>query len=85
METSSKDTFEIGEARVVCGDKGAGAGIMGGLGGSDSMVFGYEGWGINSGEEGLDEVGSVGIEVMRVAADSPTPNGQGKGDGALGG
>ena len=42
-------------------------------------------WGITSGEEELDEVGNVGVEVIRVAADSPPLNGQREGDGALGG
>ena len=48
-------------------------------------LFGYEGCGITSGEEGLGEVCSVGVEVIRVAADSPAPDGQRKVDGATGG
>ena len=39
--------------------------------------------GETSGEEGLGEVGSVGVEVMRVTADSPLPDCQRERDGAL--
>ena len=39
----------------------------------------------SSGEKGLDEIGSVGVDVIRVAADSAPPDGQIKGDAALGG
>ena len=28
MKTSSKDVFEFREARIVCGNKGAGVGVM---------------------------------------------------------
>ena len=45
----------------------------------------YEGWGITSGEEVLSEVGSIGVEIIRVAADSPNLDDQGKGYGVLGG
>ena len=31
-------------------------------------LFGYERWGVTSGEKGLREVGGVGGEVIRVAA-----------------
>ena len=31
MITSSKDTFVFGEARILCGNKGAGVRAMGGL------------------------------------------------------
>ena len=34
-------------------------------------LFGYEGWRITS---GLGEVGGVGVEVKRVASDSPPPD-----------
>ena len=36
METS-EDVFEFRKARIVCGDKGAGVGVMGGLRGPDCM------------------------------------------------
>ena len=58
METS-KDAFKFREARIVGGDKGAGIGDVDGLGGLDGMkkgmvnLFGYEGWGIISGEDGF--------------------------------
>ena len=41
--------------------------------------------GITFGEEGLSEVGSVGVKVIRMAADLPPPDGEGKGNGVLGG
>jgi hypothetical protein len=41
---------KFGKARIVCGNKGAGVGVIGGLGGPDGMImegtgnlFGYEG------------------------------------------
>ena len=43
----------------------------------------YEGSGIRSSEEGLGKVGRVGVEIIRVAADSPPPHGQRKEDGGL--
>ena len=50
VETFSTDIFELGEPRTVCGNKGAGVGIMNGLEGPDGMrmegmknFFGYEG------------------------------------------
>ena len=48
-------------------------------------LFGYEGWGINSDEGGLGEVGSVGVEVTTVAANSPPSDGQKERDVALNG
>jgi hypothetical protein len=56
VETLSKDAFEFWEARMVCSNKGAEFGVMGGLGeGPDGMR--KEGMGlvmrITSGEEGL--------------------------------
>ena len=52
---------------------------MGGLQGPDGMrmegtgyLFDFEGWGITSGEEGLSEVGGVGVEVIRVTLNLPT-------------
>ena len=44
-------------------------------------LFDYESWGITTGEKGL---GEVGVEVIRVAAYSPSLNGQREGDGAFG-
>ena len=59
---------------------------MGGLQGPDGMrmegtgyLFDFEGWGITSGEEGLSEVGGVGVEIIRIAAHMPTLDGQKKG------
>ena len=53
MKTFSDDAYEFREARIVDGDKGAGGGVIGGLGEPDSMRkegtgnwFGYEEWGI---------------------------------------
>ena len=43
-----------------------------------------EEWGLIPGEEDLDEVGSVGAEVIRVAADYLPLDGQRKEDGAFG-
>ena len=40
---------------------------------------------ITSGEEGLDEVGGVGVEIIRVAADSLPPDGQRGRDGEFSG
>ena len=71
---------------IVHGNKRAGTGVMGGLGGPGGMrmesmgnLFGYEEWGITSGEEGLGEVGSVSAEVIRAAADSSPPDSQREG------
>ena len=44
-----------------------------------------EGCGVNPGEEGLGEVSGVGVEVIRVIADAPPPDGQRVGNGAFGG
>ena len=41
--------------------------------------------GITSGEEGLDKVGSVDVEVIGMAADSPLPDGQIEGNRVLSG
>ena len=50
MRTFSKDAFEFREARIICGNKGGGVGVMGGLRGHDGMrmegmgnLFGYKG------------------------------------------
>ena len=87
MKTFPKDAFEFRKARIVYGNKGGGVGIMGGLIGPDGMgmevtenLFGYEGWGITSGVEGLGEVSDVGVEVIWVTAD-----GQSVENGAFGG
>ena len=48
------------------------------------MVW-YEGLVITSGEKGFGEVGSVDVEVIRVVCRFSSPDGQRKGDGALGG
>ena len=56
-----------GEARIVCGNKEAGARVIGGLGRLDGMSMkgmeNFEGLGIISGEE---ELGIVGMEIIRV-------------------
>ena len=51
---------------------------MSGLVGSDGAkmegtrnLLGYEEWCITSGEEGLDEVGGVSVELTRMVADLP--------------
>ena len=44
-----------------------------------------EGRGITPGEEGLDEVSGVDVEVIWVMADTPPPDGQRVGNGAFGG
>jgi hypothetical protein len=56
---------------------------MGGLAATDCMrkeamgnIFGYEGQGIISDEQGLAEVGGVGVEIIQVAADLPPTDGQ---------
>ena len=46
-------------------------------------MFSDKGGRITSGEGGLGEVNGVSVEVIRVAADTPPPDGQRKGDGAL--
>ena len=46
-------------------------------------LLGYEGRGITS-VEGLGEVCGIGVEVIRVTADVPPPNGQRVGNGAFG-
>ena len=48
-------------------------------------LFGDEGRGITSAEEGLGEVSGIGVEVIRVTADAPPPDGQREGNGAFGG
>ena len=48
-------------------------------------LFGDEGRGITSVEEGLGEVSGVGVEVIWVTADVPPPDGQRVGNGAFGG
>ena len=85
MKAFSKGMLEFREARIVCGNKGAGV-VMGGLEGPDGMrievmgnLFGFEGGGIISGEEGLGKVDDVGVDVIRVAVD-----GQRQGDEVLG-
>ena len=40
---------------------------------SSRILFGQNEWRITSDEEGLDEVDSVGVEVIRVAADLLPP------------
>ena len=92
METFTEDMFEFWEARIVGGDEGAGVGVMGGLKGLDVMreegsgnLLGNEGRGITSVEEGLGEVSGVGVEVIWVTADTPTPDSQRVGIGAIGG
>ena len=47
-------------------------------------MFGYEGWEVTSGEEGLSEVGSVDVEAIRVASDPSCLDGQRKENGAFG-
>ena len=55
-----EDTFEFREARIVGGDKGAGVGVMDGMRKEGKRnLFGNEGWGITSDEEGLGEVSDV--------------------------
>ena len=46
---------------------------------------GNEGCGVTYSEEGLDEVGGVGEEVIRMAADAPPLDGQREGDGVFSG
>ena len=46
-------------------------------------LFDYEGWEITSDEDGLVEVGSIGMDVIRVAAVLQPSEAQGKGDGTL--
>ena len=48
-------------------------------------LFGYKEWGITSGEERLGEVGSLGVEVIRVAADLLLPECHREGNEAVGG
>ena len=52
-ENVFQDTFEFRKTRIICGNKGAGVGVMGGLEGPDNKrmevmgsLFGYEGWGM---------------------------------------
>ena len=56
-------------------------GWVGGLDGlrveGTGNLFGDEGRGITSVEEGLGAVSGVGAEVIWVAADTPPPDGQG--------
>ena len=65
---------------------------MGGLSGLDGLrvegtgnLFGDEGRGITSVEDGLGEVSGVGVEVIWVAADMPPLDSQRVGNGAFGG
>ena len=81
----SKEAFEF------C-NKGALVRVMGGLGWPDGMsmesmgnFFGYEGWRIASGDEGLDNISSLDVEIIRVTTDSLPPDGQRTGYVALGG
>ena len=63
METFMENTFEFREAKIVGDDERAGVGVMGGLRGLDVLreggmgnVFGNEGRGITSVEEGLGAI-----------------------------
>ena len=92
METFLEDTFEFREARIVGGDERVGVGVMCGLRELNGMreegtenLLGNERRGITSGEEGLGEVGGVGVEVIQVTADVPPSDGQKVGNGAFGG
>ena len=78
MTTPSKqyNTYNR-EARILGGDKEAGVEVMGGLERPNGMrkkskEHGKSVWlrGITSGEERLDEVGGVGVEVIWLATDS---------------
>ena len=71
METFTKDMFELRKARIVDCDEGAELGVKGGLRGLDGLrvkgtgnLLGDKGRGITSIEEGLGEVGGVGVEVI---------------------
>ena len=81
-----KKRDEFRKAWIVGGDEGAEVGVVGGLSGLDCLrvegtgnLFGDEGRGISSCEEGMDEVDSVGVQVIWVAV----PDSQRKGDVGL--
>ena len=64
----SKDIFEFEEAKIVCGNNGAGVrvidrlGVPGGMGlKGTGNLFGYKGYGITSDGEGLDPLFSAVI------------------------
>ena len=75
VKTISKNAFEFREARLIWGNKGTGVVVMGGVDGKrmegTGKLSGYEQSGITSGEEELDEVDGVGMEIIRVPADLP--------------
>ena len=71
VETFTEDPFEFRKARIVGGDEGAEVGVVGGLSGLDGLrvegtgnLFGDEGRGITSVDEGLGVVSGVGVEVI---------------------
>ena len=78
-----KPLFEFGDSRIVHGNTGDGLGCpCMRLEGKENLVL--RSGGLNYGEEGLSEIDRVDVEVIRVAAEFPPPDGQRKADGALG-